>query len=611
MSKKQIMKNEDLISLIDNYPGGMVAADLKGKIIVVNAALERIFNSPREKLIGTSGFSYLEKTVGKHRGNIMENIVRDKKTVEIVDYERGHWWKTTIVPNIDSSNNVVGFFAYFTNISAEMKKEERKLINQEEYYISLIENSLDLITVVDKTGKIIYESPSLKQILGYELSERISKKVFENIHPDDKTRVKKYFKKILSQPGLTDKLTFKIKDKNGIYHYFESVGNNQIHNPVIGGLIINSRDITERQEDRLKILKQRRFLDNIVNSTGEIIFTVDRDHKVGLWNASAKRNTGISKKDIVGKKLISLNLFENRLEVHEYLKLAFSGKNGFLDQLVVKGNFGGKRLWSVSPSLVKTDDVVSDIVFICKDITFKDEIHKRLIHGCSYIVIENSADSFFDIFRGLLNEGGNGLCITRDLSDNVSDYFKDLQPKVLKFSSYDSGKGIVSNLDELFGAIEEFVKEKKNVCICLNRVDYLISQFGFDRVLNFLYQVNDLIRRTKSLFLLRVNKMLLSNEKISYLQEEFSMLPSHQMQNQYLDNTLYDLLVFIFKENKKNSLVSHKNICDHFGIVKVTAQKRIEGLLSKGLIASRKSGRSKFLHMTDKGKELLNQRKTI
>ena len=611
MSKKQIMKNEDLVSLIDNFPGGMVVADLEGRILAANVTLGKIFNVSREKLIGTSGYLYVEKAVGKQRGNVMEGIVRDKKTVEIVDYERGHWWKTMFVPNIDSSNNVVGFFVYFNDITTEVKKEERKLINQEEYYTSLIENSTDLITVVDKTGKILYESPPLEKMLGYEISERLGKKTFENIHPDDVARVKQYFKDVISQPGLTNKLMYKIKDKKGIYHYFESVGNNQIHNPLINGLIINSRDITERQKDREKILKQKRFLDNLVNSASEIIFTVDRDHEVSLWNAAAERNTGILKTKVVGKKLRSINLFENISEFHEYLNHVFDGKDGFLNQLVVKSNVGGRRLWSASPSMVKSNDVISDVVFICKDTTFKDEIHGRLIPGRGYLVSEVSADSLFDVFKGLLHSGWNGLCITRNLSDVVPGYFNDLQPTMLMFSSYGSGEEVVSSLDELFDAIEVFVKETKNAAMCLNRVDYLISRFGFDRVLDFLYRVNDLMRIKQGLFLLRVNKTLFSSEQVCFLQEEFSMLPSQQMQDVHLEDVLYNVLGFIFKENEKNSLVSQKNICNHLGIVKVTAQKRIENLLKKELIISRKHGRSKFLHVTDKGKELLHQRKTI
>jgi len=120
-SKKQIMKNENLISLIDNFPGGMVESDLNGNLLVVNATLARIFNTTREKILGKSGFSYLEKAVSKHREEFMKLVIMDKKTVEFVDYERGLWWKTIIVPKFDSSKNVIGFYAYFSNITEEMK----------------------------------------------------------------------------------------------------------------------------------------------------------------------------------------------------------------------------------------------------------------------------------------------------------------------------------------------------------------------------------------------------------------------------------------------------------------------------------------------------------
>ena len=448
--------------------------------------------------------------------------------------------------------------------------------------------------------------------MGYNISERLGKKVFENIHPDYLDYVKKYFKEIKSKPGLTDKLNFKIKGKNGIYHYFESFGNNQFNNPIIKGLIINSRDITERHKDKEEISTQKQFLDNIVNSACEIIFTIDRDHKVSLWNTAAEKNTGISKTKIIGKKIVNLNLFENISEIHEYLNNIFAGKDGFLNELIIKSNVVGKRLWTVSPSGVKSDDEISDVVFICQDITFRDEIHGQLIPGRAYIVSDVSIDSLFDILKGLLYEDWKGLCITRKLSDVPIDCFENLQSTMIMFSSQGSvDKGVVSNLEELFDTIEMFVKETKNAAICLNRVDYLISRFGFDGVLDFLYKVNDLIGKNHALFLLRVNKTLFSREQNCFLQEEFSSLPTHQMDNVHLVDRLYDILEYVLKENEKNRLISQRNICSHVEISKVTAQKRINNLIKKELIISRKRGRSKYLHVTDKGKELLHRSKSM
>ena len=148
------------------------------------------------------------------------------------------------------------------------------------------------------------------------------------------------------------------------------------------------------------------------------------------------------------------------------------------------------------------------------------------------------------------------------------------------------------------------------LCVWIEWIILSVS-LDFDGVLNFLYRVNDLMKIKQGLFLLRVNKTLFSSEQISFLQEEFSVLPSQQVQDVYLEDVLYNLLGFIFRENEKSGLVSQRNICNHVGISKVTAQKRIENLLKRGLVISRKRGRSKFLHVTDKGKELLHQRKTI
>ena len=210
MPRKQIMKHMDLISLIDHFPGGMGIVDPQGNIIALNVTLAKIFNRPREELIGANGFPFFEDNTRKNRGNVVKNVIQEKKPVVFIDYERGHWWKSILIPELNSSSEVARIFFFFTDISDEMKNQKKKLLSQEEYYISMIENSMDLVTIVDETGKIIYVSPPLERILKFKISERLNKNVFENIHPTDRTRVKKYFNEIISQQGVTNKITYKI-----------------------------------------------------------------------------------------------------------------------------------------------------------------------------------------------------------------------------------------------------------------------------------------------------------------------------------------------------------------------------------------------------------------
>lgn len=179
------------------------------------------------------------------------------------------------------------------------------------------------------------------------------------------------------------------------------------------------------------------------------------------------------------------------------------------------------------------------------------------------------------------------------------------------YNSITSAKSPTSILKKILEDTKEFIRQNKQPIICLDRIDYLIARFDFNEVLNFLYHLNDIIRTHNALLLVRFNRSLLTLEQLGYLSEEFSTLPSQQITDVYLEDFLYNLLDFIFKENSKNVFVSQKHICSHFSISKATAQKRIEHLQTQGLIISQKHGRSKFLYVSDKGKELLRQRKAI
>ncbi|MFY8021205.1 MAG: sensor histidine kinase [Bacteroidia bacterium] len=117
----------------------------------------------------------------------------------------------------------------------------------EEKFRNFVRNISDIITLIDHEGKILYQSASIMQKMGYEENELKGKSIFDIIHPDDIPIVAINFKEaVLSKSnGRTTEL--RLRDKNGEYLYLEANGNNQLDNPLIGAFIINSRDITSRK----------------------------------------------------------------------------------------------------------------------------------------------------------------------------------------------------------------------------------------------------------------------------------------------------------------------------------------------------------------------------
>jgi len=117
------------------------------------------------------------------------------------------------------------------------------LERREEHYRSLIEHSLDLISILNVDGTIRYVSPSHERVLGYHLDELVGQNVFAFIHPDDLGGVKESF--VRGDGAASSESRFRHKD--GSWRMLESFGRNLAHVPGVSGLVVNSRDVTDRK----------------------------------------------------------------------------------------------------------------------------------------------------------------------------------------------------------------------------------------------------------------------------------------------------------------------------------------------------------------------------
>ena len=118
---------------------------------------------------------------------------------------------------------------------------------QREFFQLLIENILDIVTILNDDGIIHYESPSIAQVLGYEPAELIGKSFFEFIHPDDVLDVISIFNSGMRIPGCTASLEFRFQHKDSSWRTLEVLARHLLGTPVTAGIVLSSRDITERK----------------------------------------------------------------------------------------------------------------------------------------------------------------------------------------------------------------------------------------------------------------------------------------------------------------------------------------------------------------------------
>ncbi len=128
------------------------------------------------------------------------------------------------------------------------------------FFRSLIENSLDIITVLDANGIFLYQSPNVEQVLGYKPEELIRKNAFDYINHEDLATVMDTFNFAVRNPGASRSVEYRFRAKDGSWRHFDSVGKMLSPNVGISGVVINSRDITDRKHAEELLLKSEHRL---------------------------------------------------------------------------------------------------------------------------------------------------------------------------------------------------------------------------------------------------------------------------------------------------------------------------------------------------------------
>ncbi len=168
----------------------------------------------------------------------------------------------------------------------ERKRMEDLIRQNENHFRSLIENTPDIISVILPDGTILYQSPSLEQVLGFKPEQVIGENIFDLIHNDDKAKVADFFEKNVKTSVPTQPIEYRFRNSGGKWLIFESVGK-FINNSSKGSVaIINSRDITERRRTEQNLRESEENFRALVLATTQHVWTFkenDANEEISKW----------------------------------------------------------------------------------------------------------------------------------------------------------------------------------------------------------------------------------------------------------------------------------------------------------------------------------------
>ncbi|MEO7046745.1 MAG: PAS domain S-box protein, partial [Ferruginibacter sp.] len=159
----------------------------------------------------------------------------------------------------NTEGNVEGIF-FFINDITEQILSRKAIEKSEKFFKGVIENSDDMITMLDGTGKTIYASPAVSKKFGYTNAECLNLNINDVIHPDDVLKMQEFIMKLMMHPGVPMEcpLVREMK-KDGSYIWAEGTLTNFLETEGINAIVGNFRDVTEKKKLESLLNKSNRL----------------------------------------------------------------------------------------------------------------------------------------------------------------------------------------------------------------------------------------------------------------------------------------------------------------------------------------------------------------
>ncbi len=162
--------------------------------------------------------------------------------------------------------------------SAELAEEVHRRTS-EARFSTLVQNSSDLITVLAADNTILYQSPSIERVLGYTADEVTGRPFEELLHPEEQGRLLRRLTDGAAASGRPEVIECLLADQRGDLHHFEILRADLSDDPVVGGIVLNGRDVSERKKFEEQLAHQA-FHDPVTALANRALFNERVRHAV-------------------------------------------------------------------------------------------------------------------------------------------------------------------------------------------------------------------------------------------------------------------------------------------------------------------------------------------
>ncbi len=192
--------------------------------------------------------------------------------------------------------------------NAKLEAKIKEVENAQKRLHSLLENASEIISIYNSNKQLTYISPSVTKILGYTPQEMMGGKDFDRLTRKGESDFNEMFEQLLENPRIAITIQYTFMKKSGEKIFLEVTGRNLLDDPAIGGIIINSRDITERKRAE-KEERMRSKMQSLSENSPDIIMRLNPSGQFFYTNPMVETYLGINYQELVNQTITALDGF--------------------------------------------------------------------------------------------------------------------------------------------------------------------------------------------------------------------------------------------------------------------------------------------------------------
>ena len=141
-------------------------------------------------------------------------------------------------------------------LESQVAARTMEIVTREQWFRSLVQHSSDVVTVIDPTGIVRYQSPAAERLFGHDPAVVVGTLLSTLLRSTDVAKLHAAIERAVAMPGASFLIEFSMRHDDGSWRDTETVVTSLVDVPDVRGLVLNTRDVTDRKQLQERLAHQ-------------------------------------------------------------------------------------------------------------------------------------------------------------------------------------------------------------------------------------------------------------------------------------------------------------------------------------------------------------------